>query len=195
MIRNTKTSYGSVAKWMHWLTVFLILISYVSVYYLHWVLNDEGPLRSPIIQLHKAIGFSILVFVVLRFYWRASNPDPKLSSSMPGWQIKAASVSHFMLYFMLIVTPISGYLGNTSGVDYGLFHVSSLSQVPIFTDMLGQFGLTYEEFEIPFDFFHYEIAGPLIFWMVIALHAGAGLYHHFVEKDDVLKRMLPGKSD
>lgn len=195
MIRNTEVKFGSVAKWMHWVTALLILIAYVSVYYLHWVLNDEGPLRSPIIQLHKGIGFSILVFVILRLYWRATNPHPKLPSNMPAWQIKGANISHFMLHFMLIVTPVSGYLGNTSGVNYGLFHVASLSQVSIFTDMLAQFDLTYEEFEIPFDFFHYEIAGPLIFWIVIAVHASAGLYHHFVEKDDVLKRMLPEKAN
>jgi cytochrome b561 len=192
VVRNTETSYGSITKWMHWLTALFILIAYVSIYYLHWVLNDEGPLRSPIIQLHKAIGFSILIFIILRLYWRTNNPHPALPDRLPKWQVKAANASHFMLYLLLIVTPVSGYLGNTAGINYGLFNIPSLKEAAIFVEMLGLFDLSYDQFEVPFDFFHYQVAGPLIVWMTVAVHISAGLYHHFVEKDVVLKRMLPG---
>lgn len=195
MIRNTENSYGSVAKWLHWLTALLLLAAYVSVYYLHWVLNSEGPLRSPIIRIHKAIGFSILMFFILRLYWRLTNPHPKLPDSMPNWQVMASHASHFLLYFFLVATPISGYLGNGSGIDMGIFFIPSIKDAAAGIWMLNQLGLTYEQWEVPFDFFHYQIAGPLILWMVITVHAGAGLYHHFVEKDDILKRMLPSKSD
>ncbi len=133
MIRNTDMSYGSVAKWLHWLTALLILVACLLVLYLNLVLHGEGPMRSPVIRLHKAVGASILIFILLRLWWRATNPSPKLPESMPKWQV-------------------------------------------------------------PFDYFHYEISGPFLLWMIIAAHAGAAIYHHYVEKDDVLKRMLPEKT-
>jgi cytochrome b561 len=114
---------------------------------------------------------------------------------MPKWQIKASHASHFCLYALLIAMPLSGYFGNGSGVDFGLFAIPGFQYTGFGIWIMDLLGVTYEEWEVPFDFFHYRIAGPFLFWMIIAVHAGAGLYHHFIEKDDVLKRMLPEKSD
>jgi cytochrome b561 len=58
--------------------------------------------------------------------------------------------------------------------------------------LLSVLDMPYDRFEVPFDSFHYRIAGPYLFWVVIAVHAGAALYHHYVGKDNVLRRMLPG---
>lgn len=194
MIRNTTTSYGSVAKWLHWLTALWILAAYASILYLDWALDGKGPMRSYYLRLHKGIGFSVLVFVALRLYWRAINPSPKLPESMPAWQVKASHASHFLLYFFLITMPLSGYIGNSNGVDYVLFKVASFKDTGFGIWLLNALQMPYEKFEVPFDDFHYRIAGPFLFWVVIAVHAAAGLYHHHVEKDDVLRRMLPGKS-
>jgi len=194
MIRNTEMSYGSVAKWLHWLTALLVLVAYLLVMYLDLVLDGEGPLRSPIIRTHKAIGASILIFIVLRLWWRATNPSPKLPESMPKWQVRASHVSHFSLYALLIAMPISGYLGNGSGVSFGIFAIPGFGKTAIGNWVLDLVGMTFEEWEVPFDYFHYEISGPFLLWMIIAAHAGAAIYHHYVEKDDVLKRMLPDKT-
>ena len=194
MKRNTETGYGSVAKWLHWLTAILVLVAYLLMLYLEYGLNGEGPLRSPVIRTHKAIGASILVFVLLRIWWRATNPNPKLPESMPQWQVYASHVSHFSLYALLIAMPISGYLGNGSGVSFGIFAIPGFGKTAIGNCVLDLVGMTFEEWEVPFDYFHYEISGPFLLWMIIAAHAGAAIYHHYVEKDDVLKRMLPDKS-
>lgn len=195
MIRNSTNSYGSVAKWLHWLTAIFVLVAYVSMYYLHWVLGGEGPQRIPIIGFHKSVGFSVLLFFVLRAYWRTSNPSPELPGAMPKWQVRASHLSHFLLYCLLFAMPVSGYLGNGSGVNYfGLFQITSFNESSIGLWILDQLNITFEQWEVPFDFFHYEISGPLLMWMIIAVHAGAGLYHHYVKKDEVLQRMLPGKS-
>lgn len=193
MLKNTTLRYGSVAKWLHWLTALLFLVAYVSVYYLHWFLDGEGPLRSPIIRFHKAVGFSVLIFFFLRLYWRATNPSPKLPDTMSGWQIKVSHVVHFLLYFFLLAMPLSGYLGNKSGVSFGFFNVTGFKDSSIGIWILDLLNITYEQWEVPFDYFHYEIAGPLLLWMLIAVHAGAAIYHHVVHKDDVLKRMLPSR--
>ena len=194
MIRNTDMSYGSVAKWLHWLTALLVLVAYLLVFYLDFVLDGEGPLRSPIIRTHKAIGASILIFIVLRLWWRATNPSPKLPDSMPKWQVHASHVSHFSLYALLIAMPISGYLGNGSGVSFGIFAIPGFGKTAFGNWVLDLLGLTFEEWEVVFDAFHYQIVGPYVLWVIIAAHAGAAIYHHYVEKDDVLKRMLPETS-
>lgn len=195
MIRNTETNYGSVAKWLHWLTALWVLAAYLLALYLNYVIHNEGPQRSPVIRFHKAFGFSVLIFFALRIWWRAKNPIPKLPESMPKWQIKASHASHFCLYALLIAMPLSGYLGNGSGVDYGIFAIPGFQYTGFGIWIMDLLGVTYEQWEVPFDFFHYRIAGPFLFWMIVAVHAGAGLYHHFIEKDDVLKRMLPEKSE
>jgi cytochrome b561 len=191
MIRNTDMSYGSVAKWLHWLTALLILVAYLLVLYLEYVLHGEGPMRSPVIRLHKAVGASILIFIVLRLWWRATNPSPKLPESMPKWQVTASHISHISLYALLVAMPISGYLGNGSGVSFGIFAIPGFAKTAFGAWTLDLMGMTFEEWEVPFDYFHYKIVGPFVLWVIIAAHAGAAIYHHYVEKDDVLKRMLP----
>lgn len=193
MIRNTENSYGSVAKWLHWLTALFILVAYLLVLYLDFVLNNEGPNRSIIIRLHKAIGFSVLIFFALRIWWRFSNPTPGHPESMPKWQVAASNFTHFGLYAMLIAMPLSGYMGNKNGVSYGIFSIPGFKDTGFGNWIMDLFGVTFDQWEVPFDYFHYEIAGPFLFWMIIAVHVGAALYHHYIEKDDVLKRMLPGK--
>jgi cytochrome b561 len=195
MIRNTELSYGSVAKCLHWLTALLILVAYILVLYLEYVLHGEGPMRSPVIRLHKAIGASILVFIVLRIWWRATNPNPKLPDSMPKWQVTVSHMTHFSLYALLVAMPISGYLGNGNGVSIGLFAIPGFAKTAIGAWTLNLLGLTFEQWEVPFDFFHKNIVGPFVLWVIITAHAGAAIYHHYVEKDDVLKRMLPEKRD
>jgi cytochrome b561 len=59
---------------------------------------------------------------------------------------------------------------------------------------MSALNLTVEQWEFPIDYFHYRLVGPYILWVVVAVHAFAGIYHHYVEKDDVMKRMLPEKS-
>lgn len=193
MIKNTASSYGSVAKWLHWLTALLILAAYVAIYYLDWVLDGKGPQRTLFLQLHKGLGFAVLILVIPRLYWRLTNPQPALPKSMPGWQVTASHISHFLLYFFLVAMPLSGYIGNSNGVDYGLFKVTAFKDTGIGIWMVDLFNTTYEEFEKGFDTFHYRIAGPFIFTAVVVVHIVAGLYHHYVEKDDVLTRMLPEK--
>lgn len=193
MIRNTVTSYGSVAKWLHWLTALMILVAYLLVLYLEYVLLGEGPYRTIFVKLHKAVGASVLLFFVLRLWWRCINPHPHMPASMPNWQIYSSQATHFALYALLAIMPISGYLGNGSGVDFWIFSIPGFAKTTIGIWTMDLMGITFEQWEVPFDYFHYNIAGPFLFWMIIAVHAAAAIYHHYVEKDDVLKRMLPEK--
>ena len=93
----------------------------------------------------------------------------------------------------MFAVPLSGWIGNSSGVNYfDIVRVPPVDEVAIGIWLLDVLGVTYDEFQAPFDYFHYHLSGPILFPLVLAAHIGAAVYHHYVEKDDVLKRMLPG---
>jgi cytochrome b561 len=192
MIRNTENSFGSVAKWIHWLTATWILAAYVVIYYMHWVVGNDSPNRGSYVNYHKMIGFSTFIFIAIRLYWRFTNPQPKHPSSMPKWQVMASNGTHFLLYFFLIVIPLSGWIGNSSGVNYLLFRIPPVDELAAGVWFMQAIGVTYDEFQAPFDYFHYHLSGPILFPIILGAHIGAAMYHHYVEKDEVLKRMLPG---
>ena len=57
--------------------------------------------------------------------------------------------------------------------------------------IMEKLNVTWDQWQAPFDYFHYHLAGPYFLWILIAIHIGAALYHHYIYKDDVLIRMLP----
>jgi len=190
-VKNTDSSYGSVARFLHWLMVLWILTAYLVITWLTWG-HTEGPIAG--LNYHKVVGFTILAPLVFRVVWRLVNPQPRLPEGMPRWQVRASGISHFLLYFLLFAMPISGYLGNFGGVDYGIFQVPPFWQISMASWIFGTFGITPPEWDVFFDTFHYRIVGPYVFPTVILTHVGAALFHHVVQKDDVLRRMLPGKA-
>jgi cytochrome b561 len=187
-LRNTASSYGSVAKWLHWLIAVWVLVAYVVILYLTSRTDQRPP---PGLNYHKVIGFTILIPVLLRVAWRAMNPKPRLPEAMPPWQQRASRASHFLLYFLLLAMPIAGYLGNGGGIDYGAFRIPPFASTRIMAWLQETFGITYAQLNDVCDAFHYGIVGPYVFWVLILAHAGAAIHHHVVQKDDVLARMLP----
>ena len=119
----------------------------------------------------------------LRNLRQADRPVYQLRTTRP----RVCRLTHFLLYFIVLAMPISGYMGNGSGVNYGIFQVKPFMETSIANWIYNTFG-------IPFDIFHYGIAGPFIIWVLVLLHVIAAIYHHTMLKDNVLKRMLPSKS-
>jgi cytochrome b561 len=191
MLKNTDSSYGSVAKFLHWLMAAWIVTAYVVIIWLTWG-HTEGLI--PGLNYHKAIGFTILLPFVIRIAWRLCNPEPALPPGMPGWQKQLSRLSHFLLYFLMMAMPVTGYFGNFGGVDYGFFQVPPFARTEIAAWIFTTFDITGQQWDVFFDTFHYRIVGPYVFPSVVALHAGAALYHHVVQKDNVLRRMLPGNA-
>ena len=195
-IRNTRFAYGSVAKTLHWTIAALILLSYCSVYYRQWftVEPDDwadwvGTPNYMALQIHLSIGVSIFALVILRILWRLTNPQPELP---PGSRIQhlAAHAVHYVLYFFMILMPITGYFGTGADIDY--LNVPQFRETALYNWLVTEtLGIAWETFEKPVDFIHKKIGGAIVLWMLILIHAGAALYHHFVKRDDVLKRMLP----
>ena len=191
-LRNTATDYGSIAKWIHWITALLFLGSYASVYYRHWFTVEKTPENWTALQLHLSIGITIAVVVVLRIIWKIMNrsPDPQ-----PGSRLEhlAAKLGHLALYAVMIIMPITGYLGTGVNTEYFfLFDITGFKETELFISGYGQ-TMTFKEFEKPLDFIHKDVMGAWVVWLLILGHIAAALYHHMVKKDRTLKRMTSGK--
>lgn len=193
-LRNSPENYGTIAKTLHWLTALLFLFSYAAVYFRHWFTEPKTPENLIAIQLHLSIGITIAVVVLLRILWRLTNRPPSFE---PGKAIEhhAAKIGHYLLYAVMIIMPITGYLGTGLATDYFF-----MFEIPKFDDLaIGQMlfndqtGWTFKAFEKPIDFIHKDILGAWLVWILIVGHAGAALYHHYVRKDRTLLKMTSGR--
>lgn len=190
-LKNTPENYGTIAKWLHWLTALLFLGSYISVYYRQWFTEKETPENWTALQLHLSIGITIAVIVILRIIWKMMNKSPQPE---PGkkWEHLAAKTGHLALYAVMIIMPVTGYLG--TGVDteyFFLFDITGIKDTALYASVIGD-SMTFKEFEKPIDFIHKDIMGSLVVWLLILGHAAAAMYHHHVRKDRTLKKMTSG---
>lgn len=189
-VRNTAENYGSLAKWLHWITAILFLASYCAVYYRHWFTEKDTPENWISLQLHLSIGLTIAAIVVLRIVWRVSNraPDPE-----PGTRVEhlAAHGGHYALYTIMVIMPITGYIGTGVNTEYFFaLEIPKFEQTPVFASLVNNgLGMTFKEFEKPIDFIHKNILGAWVVWLLILGHVLAALNHHFVKKDRTLSKM------
>jgi cytochrome b561 len=178
LIRNTTERFGLVAKALHWLTLVLLIASFTIA--ISMVNMPFSPRKLEYYSWHKWVGVTIFLIVLVRLAWRLVNPVPKEPPGTPPWQRRLAALSHALLYAILIVMPITGWIMssalNLPLVFLGLFHVPS----PFGVDRaLGETMKTV----------HLSLAIALV--VLVSIHVLAALYHHFVLRDDVLRRMLP----
>jgi cytochrome b561 len=171
--------YGAIAQVFHWLIAALVFIMLGLGYYM-----EDLPLGSRKLELygiHKSIGITIAMLAALRLVWRLLNPPPPLPDSMRSWERKAAGAVHALLYLMLFVQPLIGFLqSNAANFPVVLWGVLLLPPLigpdqPLSETLLDV----------------HAIGGNFLAILVI-VHVAAALRHHFVLKDDVLRRMLPG---
>lgn len=183
---NSRTHYGSVARILHWSIAVLFLVCYVAVYTRHWFTQPETPANWIALQTHLVAGVAVAALVLVRVYWffRSIQPDDP-----PGTRFEhlASHAMHRVLYLFMIVMPISGYLGTGVAIEFPW-----LGDIPSFKDtaLFKSLGVAWETFEKPIDFVH-KNSGAYLVWVLVLLHAGAALYHHYVKRDEVLRRMLP----
>lgn len=192
-IKNSANNYGAVARWLHWVTAALFLASYCTVYYRHWFTESKTTENMIAFQLHLSVGISIGVLVLLRLLWRFYNPAPDHESTNPLAK-GLVQLGHLALYLVMIVMPLSGYLGTGGSTDFFfLFEIPKFEDTQLFSLLVSDgLGLSFEEFEAPIDFIHKKIFGQWITWLLIAGHALAALYHHYILQDRTLRRMTFG---
>lgn len=192
-LKNTENNYGLIAKWLHWTIAFLFLGSYCAVYFRHWFTEEKTPENWTALQLHLSFGITIAAVVVLRIIWRNLNRTP---AQEPGAKLAhlAAHLGHYALYTVMILMPITGYIGTGVNTEYFfMFDIPKFESTSLYqTVVTNWMGLSFKEFESPIDFFHKDIMGKWAVWILIAGHAMAAMYHHFVKKDRTLVKMTSG---
>ncbi|TDR17409.1 cytochrome b [Marinicella litoralis] len=187
--KNNSLVYGAVAKWFHWLTAVLILITYCAIYYREWLADSDFE-NWLSIQLHLSIGLTLAVIIVLRLVWRLMHPVP-VSKTGSHWQQLASRVVHIALYLLLIIMPLSGYLSiadylsRRGEIDYFFFYDMTWFRG---IEVESLFGLSLEQLEKPAAVIH-GIVGEWIMLAVIVCHVLAALYHQFIIKDGTLSKM------
>jgi cytochrome b561 len=183
MLLNSPKRYGAVATTLHWLIAAAIIFQLMLGLWMTSLL-DTDPLKFSRYQLHKSIGLTILVLSVARLLWRLINVVPPLPQHMPMWERWAAHASHFLLYTLMIMLPLSGW-------------------ARVSTDPIGIPTLWFGAFEVPpmpgltpdeaiTDALHetHELFGYAMIALLL-VHVGAALKHHFWDRDTVFRRILP----
>lgn len=175
-LKNTSTTYGSVAKSLHWLIFLLVLFMLVFGYFMGDFPKEYKPL---VYNIHKLIGLIILFLMILRISWRLFNPKPHSLTNTRNWERYAERLVHFLLYLGLIIMPFSGWIGSVAAGK-----APHLGQINFDLPVAANKELSGFAFDI-----HDNLAIILI--ILISMHVLAALYHHFFKKDDVLRRMMP----
>lgn len=181
MPRTRTDQYTGTAKLLHWLVAILI----VAAFLLGWSMVDL-PLSLKKLHwynYHKWIGMTVLGLVAIRLVWRTLVGAPDLPASMHGWEKKVAHGAHHLLYLLMLAVPLVGW-ATTSAKG---FPVVYLGLVPL-PDWVGKDAALGEQLSSVHTLLSYALVA------LAALHALAALKHFFIDRDDVLQRMLPGRS-
>jgi cytochrome b561 len=180
-IENTEHRFGAAAVLLHWsMAILVIALAGLGLYMAR--LPDVGfdTKKITLILYHKEFGLLVLALVVPRLAWRLINKLPQLVAHLPDWQKIAARFVHLCFYALMFALPISGLLmSSAAGIPVSLFGLFTLPDFVPHDDYLFQ----------RFIEIHKWLGYALI--LFIFLHVGAALKHHFVFRDDTLRRMLP----
>ncbi len=175
-----RLQYGTTAKVFHWLIVALLLVQYP----LGWLMPDihRGMKPGDAMTWHISIGIVMLVLIVLRFAWRLMHPVAP-ESSLPPWQRVSSEALHWLLYLLVLITTISGWLfASFRGWSISFFFLTPLP-------MLASENPTALR---AINHWHQKFEWTLL--ILIGLHVAAALTHLFVYRNRVMQRMLPGYS-
>jgi cytochrome b561 len=177
-LRNDERSWSTPIKTLHWLIALLVIALGALGLYMKGLPNS--PAKIQFYALHKSLGLTVLALVALRILVRVSDRRPPHPPTLPAWQRVAAESVHVLLYLALIAMPLSGWLFNSAANFplkwFGVLSLPALSGPDPELKALAR------------------AAHFWLFWCIVALfvvHVGAALRHHFVDRDDVLRRMLP----
>ena len=202
--KNSIDAYGGVSMLFHWVTAAAFIAAYVVAYYVIWVVDPETSVKPPlfglapngdrvvpILNVQWVLGVTIGFLVLPRLLWRLFGTQPRPLGDSRA-EAAAADIAHWALYLLLLVMPLSGYLNTYDPTDFGLFVIPAFKDTALFAWISSHFGVTWKEVEAPMEAIH-RFTGKWLGWTLVAIHAGAALFHHFVRKDKVLVRMLPGR--
>lgn len=172
-MRYTRTAIA-----LHWLIALLILAALPVGLYMTGL--KVSPLKLKLYAYHKWLGITVVLLAGVRLAWRVHHPAPPPSPGMPAWQERAATAIHHLLYLLMLLVPLTGWLMSSAKG----FQTVYLGLVPV-PDLLAKDEALGDLLAIVHASLAYLLTG------LAAVHAAAALKHHLIDRDDVLTRMLP----
>ena len=178
-MHQASVAYTPAARILHWITALLV----IGLIVVGIVMGNlaSGPLQDRLYNLHRSTGALVLVLAIIRLGYRLTHPPLPLPAHMAASQRLAAESMHWCLYILLIVQPLIGWAATSAYrapiIVYGLFELPPILPVnqPLAERLFGV----------------HRWLGILMALMV-CVHVGAALFHHFVNRDRVLMRMVRG---
>ena len=176
------THYTATAKLLHWLIALMIFGMLAFGFYMTGL--DLSPTKLELYSWHKWAGVTVFMLVLVRLAWRIGHKPPALPAHMPAIERLAAHAGHHLLYVLMLAIPLSGWLmSSAKGFQTVWFGVLPLPDLLTKDKALGNL----------LETVHVVLNYTLI--AVLLGHVGAALKHHFIDRDDVLTRMLPRRKD
>ena len=176
--KNSNDRWGSGAQLLHW----LIAAGIATAMVMGWVMVylPVSAFKFELYALHKSLGMTLLALVVLRVLWRWINITPALPQHLPRHEVLLAKTTHRLLYALMLVMPLSGYVINSAAnFPLNVFGIVQIPNVVPESQIIGDWA---------------SLVHLTVFWGFVILligHIGGALRHHFVLRDNVLRRMLP----
>ncbi len=179
-------TYNSVTKWLHWVIFGLFTVMFVLGFSLR--ASDGytalfGWQWGPVFDWHATLGLIVLVLAVFRIWWRSRSPLPDWAPGLSSTERKIAHRTEQVMYFTMIVKPISGYImAGSAGYNIDLFVQVRLGN-PFGESFVNDGGFIYDV-----AFLAHILTG-VAFLVVWVIHVAQALRHQFVNKDGLLSRM------
>jgi len=170
--------YGNTAIALHWLSAALIVANLALG--LSMVPLPITPLKLHWYLWHKWIGITVFLLTCARLAWRWAHPAPP-PVEMAEWQRRAAALSHMLLYVLLLLIPISGWL-----------YSSSTGVQVVYLGVLPLPDLVPNDKPLAHVLRGVHVGLNFLLFVLVCVHTAAALKHHFVDRDTALGRMLPG---
>ena len=174
----SSSRYTPAAVALHWILAALIIFN--LAYGLYTVDLPLSPQKLTLFSYHKWVGITVLAIAAGRLLWRLGHPPPPLPDTMKPWEKRLAHASHTLLYVLFFAAPLTGWLFSSAAG----FQTVYLGVLPI-PDLLAKNKELADVLKVMHHWINYTMAA------VIVLHVAAALKHHFIDRDDVLTRMLP----
>ena len=175
-LKNTQEAFGYIAILLHWIMAILIIALLILGLYMTSL--PVGLQKLKLYGWHKELGVLALALVMLRILWRMSNITPALL--LPKWEVIAARMTHLTFYFLMISLPLTGWMmSSAAGLPVSFFGLFVLPDLVSPNENLRMI------LQVSHEWLGYAMIA------FICLHVAAALKHHFINKDDILRRMFP----